>query len=100
VWGARGSCIAYCRPHHAPSDPLQISAGQLCAPPPALRFQPDPLPLPQQGLLPTTRAQLSYGAHILVAMFTLFMLGYVGGKAYLGCDELWVSGTRKGAAQL
>jgi len=35
--------------------------------------------------------QLSYGAHVLVIMFTFFLLGYLGSKLYFGGDELWVS---------
>ncbi len=44
-----------------------------------------------QGMLPTYRAQLSFGAHVLVTMFTGFALGYWGSKIWLGWDELWVS---------
>jgi len=29
--------------------------------------------------------------HVLVIMFTLFMLGYMGSKMCFGSDELWVS---------
>mmetsp|Transcript_10348 Transcript_10348/g.25723 ORF Transcript_10348/g.25723 Transcript_10348/m.25723 type:complete len:263 (-) Transcript_10348:323-1111(-) len=39
--------------------------------------------------LPTLRAQYSFGAHVLVTMFTLFSLGYYGSKQFLGYDELW-----------
>lgn len=41
-------------------------------------------------MLPTSRAQLTYGAHVLVTMFTLFSLGYYGSKHYLGFSELMV----------
>lgn len=47
-----------------------------------------------RGLLPNARLQLSYGAHVLVTMFTFFSLGYYGSKHYLHFDELWVSGAQ------
>ncbi|KAF5834064.1 hypothetical protein DUNSADRAFT_9414 [Dunaliella salina] len=42
-----------------------------------------------KDLLPTTRAQLSYGAHVLVIMFTFSLLGYMVTKLYFKGDELW-----------
>jgi hypothetical protein len=42
-------------------------------------------------MLPTSQSQFSFGAHVLVTMFTLFALGYWGSKQWLGVDELWVS---------
>lgn len=45
----------------------------------------------QRGsILPSTRLQLSFGAHVLVTMFSFFALGYYGSKWYLEYDELWV----------
>jgi hypothetical protein len=47
-------------------------------------------------MLPTSQSQFSFGAHVLVTMFTLFALGYWGSKQWLGVDELWVSFTALG----
>ncbi|GLI64005.1 hypothetical protein VaNZ11_007159 [Volvox africanus] len=41
------------------------------------------------SILPTSRLQLSFGAHVLVTMFTFWALAYYGSKLYLSYDELW-----------
>mmetsp|Transcript_24277 Transcript_24277/g.43488 ORF Transcript_24277/g.43488 Transcript_24277/m.43488 type:complete len:250 (-) Transcript_24277:466-1215(-) len=42
-----------------------------------------------KGMLPTYRSQLSFGVHVIVAMFTLFCAFYYGAKWYLHLNELW-----------
>lgn len=42
------------------------------------------------GLLPSTRLQLSFGAHVLVTMFTFWAVAYYGTKMWFKYDELWV----------
>lgn len=41
------------------------------------------------GLLPSTRLQLSFGAHVLVTMFTFWAVAYYGTKMWFKYDELW-----------
>ncbi|GIL71870.1 hypothetical protein Vretimale_672 [Volvox reticuliferus] len=43
----------------------------------------------RNSILPTSRLQLSFGAHVLVTMFTFWALAYYGSKLYLSYDELW-----------
>ncbi|KAG2501234.1 hypothetical protein HYH03_001041 [Edaphochlamys debaryana] len=43
----------------------------------------------RSGLLPTSRHQLTYGAHVLVAMFTCWSVAYYTTKWYLKWDERW-----------
>ena len=40
-----------------------------------------------KGMLPSAQSQMSFGAHVLVTMFTFFALCYWGGKQYLGLGE-------------
>lgn len=44
----------------------------------------------RSSILPTSRLQLSFGAHVLVTMFTFWAVAYYGSKFYLSYDELWV----------
>ncbi len=46
------------------------------------------------GLLPSTRLQLSFGAHVLVTMFTFWAVAYYGTKMWFNYDELWVGALR------
>ncbi|GLC59731.1 hypothetical protein PLESTB_001527500 [Pleodorina starrii] len=43
----------------------------------------------RNSILPTSRLQLSFGAHVLVTMFTFWAVAYYGSKFYLSYDELW-----------
>jgi hypothetical protein len=45
------------------------------------------------ALLPTSRLQLSFGAHVVVTMFTGWAATYYGTKYYLNFDDVWVSGS-------
>lgn len=45
----------------------------------------------RNSILPTTRLQLTFGAHVLVTMFTFFAVAYYGSKWFFGYSELWVS---------
>lgn len=46
----------------------------------------------RDAVLPTARLQLSFGAHVLVTMFTFFALCYYGSKQFLGFNETKVGG--------
>lgn len=50
-------------------------------------------------LFPTTRLQLSFGAHVLVMMGTFFALGFYGARFVTGSDT-WVSGSRAALCML
>ncbi|KAG2432918.1 hypothetical protein HXX76_008648 [Chlamydomonas incerta] len=42
-----------------------------------------------RGVLPNARLQLSFGAHVLVAMFTFWATAFYGTKIWFGWDPLW-----------
>ncbi|KAG2448812.1 hypothetical protein HYH02_006163 [Chlamydomonas schloesseri] len=42
-----------------------------------------------RGVLPNARLQLSFGAHVLVTMFTFWATAYYGTKIWFGWDALW-----------
>jgi hypothetical protein len=46
------------------------------------------------SILPTSRLQMSFGAHVIVTMFTFWAVAYYGSKFYLSSDELWVRAAR------
>ncbi|KXZ47022.1 hypothetical protein GPECTOR_38g259 [Gonium pectorale] len=41
------------------------------------------------SVLPSARLQLSFGAHVLVTMFTFWAVAFYGTKFYLGYDDRW-----------
>ena len=43
------------------------------------------------SLLPSVRLQLSFGAHVLVTMFTFWAAAFYGCKWFARWDDLWVS---------
>jgi hypothetical protein len=45
----------------------------------------------RNSLLPSARLQLSFGAHVLVTMFTFWATAYYGCKWFARMNELWVS---------
>ena len=50
------------------------------------------------ALLPTARLQLSFGAHVIVTMFTFWAATFYGTKWYLNFDDVWVRQFGSGAA--
>lgn len=44
----------------------------------------------KEGLLPTTRLQLSFGLHVLAMMGTFYAMGYYAGR-FLNQNELWAT---------
>ncbi|PNW77486.1 hypothetical protein CHLRE_10g438750v5 [Chlamydomonas reinhardtii] len=42
-----------------------------------------------RGVLPNARLQLSFGAHVLVTMFTFWATAFYGTKIWFGWDPLW-----------
>ncbi|PNG99132.1 hypothetical protein TSOC_015097, partial [Tetrabaena socialis] len=46
------------------------------------------------SILPSARLQFSFGAHVIVTMFTFWAVSYYGSKHFLAFDELWVRAAR------
>lgn len=49
-----------------------------------------------RGVLPNARLQLSFGAHVLVTMFTFWATAFYGTKIWFGWDPLWVRRREEG----
>ena len=54
----------------------------------------------RDSILPSARLQLTFGAHVIVAMGTMYAFAYYATKMWLGFNDTWVSRGGGGGVRL